>query len=132
MSTRLRDEAWSLLPAHEDFGLVKDRGITVDRSANDWHAKVVAPNSNSWVEQWSVIRLWVSETMLHEAVDVNPKLRNGVPVLRDTRITIAQLIGEVADGRSTIELAEAFDLDSEVLRRFFEGLAIQFDRSFLR
>ena len=79
---------------------------------------------------WTAVRLWVSGIMLCECVTVDPEIRGGVPVLNGTRITIAQIIGEVADGRSIVELSEAFDLNETRLRSLFEGMAIQFDRPF--
>lgn len=83
-------------------------------------------------DAWSVGRLWAGQVLLNGAVEINPSIRGGVPVFRGTRIPIAQMIAEVADGRGIAELADAFDLDVEQLKSLFDGLAITFDRSFVR
>ena len=70
--------------------------------------------------------------MLHESVEVDPEKRGGVPVLRGTRLTLAQLLAEIADGRHVVEIASDFEIDLEMAKRFLEGLSLSLDRPFDR
>lgn len=81
---------------------------------------------------WLADRVLSATRMLRESVAVDPFVRSGVPVLRGTRFTVSQLLGELADGRSVGELAEDFDLDLEQIKEFLYGLAIHMDRPVLR
>ena len=99
-------------------GLAALRGLT-DRSRL---------SSGEWVE----FRLIVSRLMLQDCVFVDPQIRGGVPVLRGTRISISQIIAELAGSECVAELAEEYDIDSEPIRKLLEGLSIQFDRPFLK
>jgi uncharacterized protein (DUF433 family) len=83
-------------------------------------------------EEWLTQRLWISEVLLHRTVVVDIKIRHGMPVLRGTRIGIAQIISELAEGRSTTEIAQSLDLDLASIHELLQGIAIQFDRSFIR
>lgn len=65
--------------------------------------------------------------LLKDSIEVDPQKRGGVPVLRGTRFTVAQVLAEIAEGRSVAELAEDFDLDPALLKKFLEGLAQSFD-----
>jgi uncharacterized protein (DUF433 family) len=53
----------------------------------------------------------------------------GKPCIRDTRFTIAQLLAELAEGRSTQEVAEAFNLDFEKVQGALDEVALYFDVS---
>ena len=81
-------------------------------------------------EEWIAVRLWVSDVVLQDCIVVNSSIRGGIPVVAGTRMTVSQVLGEVADGRSLFEVSEAFDLDLELLQKLFEGMAIKFDRPF--
>lgn len=92
-----------------------------------------------WVEQDQLDELienlseWVTERMrcavptLQELVEVDPDKRGGVPVLKGTRITVAQLIAELAEDRTMSQIATAFRLDKEQIRRVLEGLSVYLD-----
>lgn len=103
-------------------------GASIDRAGKgaNFHAREYEE------KEWIAIRLWVSSVMLQECVSVDSKIRGGIPVLAGTRMTIAQLLAEVADGRSLSDISDSFDLDFEHLQKLFEGMAIQFDRPFLK
>ena len=77
-------------------------------------------------------RLTDSAYILNQLVEITPKKLGGVPVLTGTRLKIAQILGEIADGSSIAKIARDFDLDREKLANLLRGIAIQFDRSFLR
>lgn len=77
-------------------------------------------------------RLREAVVMLRQSVEINPGKRGGVPVLKGTRVTIAQVIVELADDMSLSEIAEDLDLDEMQIRCFLEGMAIHLDRPFVR
>ena len=81
-------------------------------------------------QAWIARRMWISETLLLRVVEVNERIRGGIPLLRGTRMTVAQLIGELADGRSLPDIAENFEIDAGDFRSLLEGIAVQFDRPF--
>ena len=81
-------------------------------------------------EEWLAERARYAILMLRDCTEVNPKKRGGVPVLKGTRFTLAQILAEIAEGRSIVDLAEDFELDSELIKEFLEGIAISLDRPF--
>lgn len=62
------------------------------------------------------------------AVEITTTKRGGVPVLKGTRFTLAQLLAEISEGRSVQELAADFDLDIDIIKSYLESLAAYFDR----
>ncbi|HYV34165.1 MAG TPA: DUF433 domain-containing protein [Gemmataceae bacterium] len=64
---------------------------------------------------------------LKDCVEVNPLKRGGAPVLVGTRFTVAQLLAELAAGRSVAEIAEDFDLALNTIERLLDGLALSLD-----
>jgi uncharacterized protein (DUF433 family) len=73
-------------------------------------------------------RVRTSLRMLSECVEIDPAKRSGVPVLRGTRFTLAQLLAELAEGKRTVDqIAEDFDLDAATARASLEGLSIYLD-----
>jgi uncharacterized protein (DUF433 family) len=77
-------------------------------------------------------RMHEAVVMLRNSVEINPQKHGGVPVLKGTRITIAQVIAELADDLSLSEIADDLGLDEMQLRCFLEGMAIHLDRPFVR
>jgi len=65
--------------------------------------------------------------LLTDCVEVNLQKRGGVPVLKGTRFTVAQLLAEVAAGRSVPEIAEDFNLERNLIERLLDGLALSLD-----
>ncbi|MGO8751666.1 MAG: DUF433 domain-containing protein [Thermoguttaceae bacterium] len=77
-------------------------------------------------------RLREAVVMLQNSVEINPQKRGGVPVLKGTRVTIAQVIAELSDDLSLSEIADDLGLDEMQSRCFLEGMAIHLDRPFVR
>ena len=73
-------------------------------------------------------RLLYANMLLPECVEVNPNKRGGIPVIRGTRFTAAQVLAEIADGRSVAELCETFEIDAETVTEFLQALSIYLDR----
>lgn len=83
-----------------------------------------------FIEVNVVIKLTTDEeSMFHECFQIDPDIRGGVPVLKGTRFTIAQVFAELAEGRSVTEIAKAFRLDEEQLKKVLNGFAIYLDRT---
>ncbi|MGA2700718.1 MAG: DUF433 domain-containing protein [Isosphaeraceae bacterium] len=79
-------------------------------------------------EEWLGYRARHAIIMLRTCTETNPKKCGGVPVLRGTRFTLAQVLAELADGRDVRGIADDFDLQIELLKDFLQGLAIYLDR----
>jgi uncharacterized protein (DUF433 family) len=79
-------------------------------------------------EEWIASRMKYAMQVLREYVEIDVLKRGGVPVLKGTRFTVAQLLAELAEGRSTSEIAEDFELEGEVIKNVLENLAILLDR----
>ena len=75
-------------------------------------------------------RLRAALRMLSLSVDVDPDIRSGVPVLKGTRFPVSHLLAELADDQDVSEIADAWDLDSEVIKKVLRGLSISLDRPF--
>jgi uncharacterized protein (DUF433 family) len=81
---------------------------------------------------------WYFETMLlgydklGEAVEINPRRRGGVPVLKGTRFTVAQTLAELADTSGVDEVARNYDLDANVIRKMLEGLSLVLMRRIMK
>ncbi len=80
-------------------------------------------------EQWLAERADYAARELHECVEFDPGKRCAVPVLLGTRMSVAQLLAELGEGRSTTEVADDFDLDANLVKRFVCGLAVCLDRT---
>jgi uncharacterized protein (DUF433 family) len=81
-------------------------------------------------EEWLAERARCALSMLRDCTEVNPRKCGGVPVLKGTRFSLAQVLAEIAEGRSVTELAEDFDLEPALIKEFLEGMAIALDRPF--
>ena len=46
--------------------------------------------------------------LLNEYIEVNPEVMTGKPVIRDTRITVEQILEDLATGDSVEDLLEAY------------------------
>lgn len=79
-------------------------------------------------EAWLAEHVKSAPSVLCDCVEVNPNKRGGIPVLKGTRFTVAQLFAELADGRSVIELAEAFELDLDNMKALLQGFSTHLDR----
>ncbi len=79
-------------------------------------------------EAWLAERMRWAASALRDCVEVNPNKRGGIPVLKGTRFTIAQLFAELADGRNVVDVAEAFELDLDSVKTLLQGLSTHLDR----
>jgi uncharacterized protein (DUF433 family) len=97
-------------------------------SAVDWVPKNRAYQLDEWISE----RLRIAAMMLRDSVTIDTQVRGGVPVLRGTRVPIAQILAEVADDAKVSEIAENLDIDPDLIVAILEGLAIHLDRPFFR
>lgn len=87
--------------------------------------KVVSPRPESWIAERSAHAL----RELQECVEIDPAKRCGRPVLKGTRMSVAQLLAELGEGRSTFEVADDFGLDAALVNKFVSGLSVCLDRT---
>jgi uncharacterized protein (DUF433 family) len=80
------------------------------------------------LQQWSAECLQWGDTALQNAVEIDPKRRGGIPVLKGTRFTVAQTLAELADSTGVPEVANRFDLDEDTIRELLYGLALLAER----
>ena len=66
---------------------------------------------------------------LENFVDVDPNRRGGKPCLKNTRMTVAQIIAQIAEGDSVDDLVEDMELDRDTLVGLLEGLAVVLEKS---
>lgn len=83
-------------------------------------------------EEWLAERARGAAMLLRNCVEVNANKRGGVPVLKGTRFTVAQLFAEIAEGRSAGEIAEDFDLELEMIKEVLHGFSIHLDQPMTR
>jgi uncharacterized protein (DUF433 family) len=83
-------------------------------------------------EEWYVQCVYYGVVSLHQCVEVDPHRRGGVPVLKGTRVTVAEALGELAESCGIGEVADNFDLDSENLKCLLNGLSLLVNRPHLK
>lgn len=79
-------------------------------------------------EQWLAERTRQAALELHDCVEVDANKLGGVPVLKGTRISVAQILAEIGEGQSIQAVADDFGLDVAQVRKLVTGLAICIDR----
>ncbi len=121
-------------------GKLRGTGVSTKRLF-DWGGWKVAPGyaihamgggGDVGIGEWLAERTAYASLVLRECVEVDPKRRGGIPVLKGTRFTLAQLLAELAEGRSLPRIAEDFELDLQTLEQFMRGLSICLDRPAMR
>src|SRR4051794_31840617 len=80
-------------------------------------------------DQWLVERTRQAALQMDECVELNPDKLGGVPVLKGTRISVAQILAEIGEGQSIQAVADDFELDPELVKKLVTGLAIGLDRA---
>jgi uncharacterized protein (DUF433 family) len=85
---------------------------------------VDAPSQEAWLAE----RARWAASVLRDCVEIDPQKRSGVPVLKGSRFTVAQMFAELAEGRSIVEIAENFDLDLEIMKQLLQGFSANIDR----
>jgi uncharacterized protein (DUF433 family) len=66
--------------------------------------------------------------VLDRYVAINPDKLGGVPLLRGTRFSIPELLSEIAEGDSTDDIADNFELDKQHIQEFLHALAVFLDK----
>ena len=79
-------------------------------------------------DQWLTERTQHASRELSDCVELSPQKLGGVPVLKGSRISVAQILAEIGEGRSADEVAADFDLDAALVKRLVQGLAVCLDR----
>lgn len=59
----------------------------------------------------------------------DPDRMGSKPCVKNTRLTVAQLLAELAEGRTISEIANTFELEVELMRGVLDELALWFDKS---
>ena len=80
------------------------------------------------LEQWLAERTRHASRELTECIEVSAEKLGGVPVLKGTRISIAQILAEIGEGQSAEEVAADFDIDVGLVKKLVLGLAVCLDR----
>jgi uncharacterized protein (DUF433 family) len=83
-------------------------------------------------EEWVAQRVSDALLILRDTVEIDPDKCGGVPVLRSTRLTVARLLAELADGRSVGAIAEDFELDPAIPEDLLRNLSQWLDRPAIR
>jgi|OpeIllAssembly_1097287.scaffolds.fasta_scaffold763392_1 uncharacterized protein (DUF433 family) len=82
--------------------------------------------------QWLTQRAQYATRELSDCVEWNADKLGGAPVLKGTRISVAQVLAELGEGQSAEEVAADFDLDVALVKRLVQGLAVCLDRPVVR
>ena len=82
----------------------------------------------SCINESDQICKWQSPLPPNDFIDSHPDLRSGVPVLKGTRLTIAQILTELADQHSVDKVAEAFGIDVQQICKILEMVGFSLDR----
>ena len=72
--------------------------------------------SSPRTDQWLADRLEHASRELDDCVELNPEKLGGIPVLKGTRISVAQIMAEIGEGSSAAEVSADFDLDVALVR----------------
>jgi uncharacterized protein (DUF433 family) len=134
VTIRPRYEAWLQVPPKNILVLIGEKVHVTDNWINaQWVIENRQLGHRELIEdEWIAMRLEVSAVQLREAVVIDPQIRSGVPVLAGTRISISQIFIEIAEGETIYTIADEYAIDSDNIKKLFEGIATQFDRSFLK
>lgn len=75
-------------------------------------------------------RMSLAVRLLSNAIEIDPDVLGGVPVVRGTRVSVARVLAEIADNTSLSAIAENLEIDPELLKNIIEGLSIRLDQPF--
>jgi uncharacterized protein (DUF433 family) len=67
---------------------------------------------------------------LRECVEVDPDVKSGVPVVKGTRFTIAQIFAELAETDAPREVSVNFDLEEELIKKVLSGFSMMMNKPF--
>jgi len=99
----------------------------------DWDTQAIV--RSEWVarvEQRVARRLREAAVMLRDSIEMNIGKRGGAPVLKGTRVPIAQILADLANNANVSEIADDLDLSESLIRGFLQGMAIHLDRPFFK
>jgi uncharacterized protein (DUF433 family) len=136
-----RDFAVSLLrrsdvSLHDDLdtsdlclSLAEQRHEVIHENPQAWRTVIKSANVQALrLEQWfAECAIWGHEA-LQNAVEVDPRRRGGIPVLKGTRFTVGQTLAELAESEGVPEVAERCNLDEATIRELLHGLALLVER----
>lgn len=88
----------------------------------------MTPAPENAAVQWLMQRVEFASSELSDCIERNPLKMNGVPVVKGSRISVAQVFAEMAEGMSADELAEDFSLDPALVKRLVSGFSVCLDR----
>lgn len=118
---------------YEFFGTTPELRIPERKDLTSWND----PEENrsvQWVSNEELVkqRLQQVTLVLRECIEVNSRRLGGLPSLKGTRFSIAQVLSQIGDGDSIEDLAENFDLDREQLATVLHAMAACFNRPLYR
>lgn len=94
-----------------------------------WRMLIKSASVRSFrLEQWFSECVQWGDKALQNSVEIDPKRRGGIPVLKGTRFTVSQTLAELADSTGVPEVANRFDLNQETIRELLYGLALLAER----
>jgi uncharacterized protein (DUF433 family) len=112
-----------LLPAHiNEISLIDPWSNWIKSAASVRHA--------NRAEEWYIQCTFHGLATLSNCVEVDPERRGGVPVLKGTRVTVVEALGEIADSHCLQEIAHDFELDFENLKCLVDSLSLLFNRPY--
>ncbi len=82
----------------------------------------------STCDDWTIANLLNSVEAWDTCVETRTDKCGGVPVLRGTRFTIAQILAELAESGSVTDLAENFDLNPDDVSKALHALSAALNR----
>ncbi|NQT36684.1 MAG: DUF433 domain-containing protein [Planctomycetes bacterium] len=110
------------------------RAYVPDRKeSRDWR-----PQGDAGTLQWLSGEAQIGEHLrqaslaLRTVVEINARKLGGIPVLKGTRFSVAQILSQIADGDSVSDIAENFELDGEQVSTLLHALAAYLDRPVYR
>ncbi len=65
-----------------------------------------------------------------KGIKIDPQIMSGVPVIMNTRFPVAQLLAEMAEGRTVKEIADDFDLPFGDCINAIDELSIYLNKPF--
>jgi uncharacterized protein (DUF433 family) len=78
-------------------------------------------------QQWDRERITLAAQLYWENVDVDKEVRGGIPVVKNSRISVGQIFAGLATDQRLSEVADEWDLDPSVLIGIVDAVAIFFD-----
>jgi uncharacterized protein (DUF433 family) len=124
------------VPTARNVTMVSDTGRDYTESEQEphwaepgWRTLIKSASVRNFrLEQWfSECVLWADKA-LQNAVEIDPKRRGGIPVLKGTRFTVGQTLAELADSAGVPEVATRFNLNEQTIRELLYGLALLAER----